>query len=39
MTFGTAFYLFALPVVIAGAGALIAYYARSGRRHHLHPGE
>lgn len=39
MTFGAVFYLFALPVAIAVAGALIAYFVRSNSDHHLHPGE
>ena len=37
MTFGTAFYLFVLPLAIAAGGALIAYFSK--RRRMLHPGE
>lgn len=38
MTFGTAFYLFVLPIAIAAAGVIIAYYGRSDSQH-LHPGD
>jgi hypothetical protein len=38
MSFGTAFYLFVLPVAIAVCGVMIGYYARH-HNHHVHPGE
>ncbi len=39
MTFAQAFYLFILPLLLAAAGAGIAYWYGSKDRNHLHPGE